>query len=58
MEYANALISTSATATAMAAMPAGPLDWNAKRERIARLYLNHSVKQIKKIMEDEGFFAR
>jgi len=58
MEYVNAAVSTSDTVVVMDATLAGPLDWEAKREKIARLYLNHSVKQIKKYMEDEGFFAR
>jgi hypothetical protein len=35
----------------------GPLNWEAKREKIASLYLNHSVKQIKELMEVDGFFA-
>ena len=58
MEYINATVSTSATDVAVVARLPGPLDWEAKREKIARLYHNHSVKEIKKVMEDEGFFAR
>jgi hypothetical protein len=58
MEYENAIVSTSASAEVVDATLAGPLDWEAKREKIARLYRKYSVKQIKKLMEDEGFFAR
>jgi hypothetical protein len=58
MEYANGTETTSATAMVVDATLAGPLDWEAKREKIVRLYFDHSVKQIKKIMEDEGFSAR
>jgi Clr5 domain len=36
----------------------GPLDWEAKREKITRLYINHSVKQIKEVMKADGFLAR
>ena len=56
MEYAT--VSTPTTAGADATLP-GPLDWTARREKITRLYPNHTVKQIKKVMEDEDcFFAR
>lgn len=58
MEYTKDTVSTSTTVTVVAATLVKPLDWKAKREKIARLYFNHSVKQIKRFMEDEGFFAR
>jgi hypothetical protein len=50
--------STQAGAPADAATT-GPLDWEAKRETILSLYVDHSVKQVKEIMEQKyGFFAR
>jgi hypothetical protein len=52
MEHANATVPMSATTHA------GPMDWEANRERIVGLYLDHSVKQIKQIMEVGGFLAR
>jgi hypothetical protein len=36
----------------------GHLNWEANREKISSLYRVHSVKEIKKVMEDGGFFAR
>jgi hypothetical protein len=54
----NATVSTLAGA-AVDATPTGPLDWEAKKEKILSLYLDHSVKQVKEIMErDYGFSAR
>jgi len=58
MEQVNATVSMSATVAVADSRLVGPLDWEANREKIARLYLNHSVKEIKMVMEKEGFFAR
>jgi hypothetical protein len=56
MEHGTVSMSAGA---AVNATPTGPLDWEANREKILSLYLDHSVKQVKDIMGQQyGFFAR